>query len=54
MARSGTGAAAARLEAVYQGSSPEPKRAARYVLDASNDVALHAMRTVAARGGTMP
>lgn len=43
-----------RLEAHYPMLSPKLKLAARYVLDAPDDVALSSMRDVAARAGVHP
>ena len=42
-----------RLEAYYPMLSPKLKLAARYVLDAPDDVALSSMRDVAARAGVL-
>lgn len=53
----GSGAGAdvtALLEAAYADLSPQLKRAARYVLDAPDEVALHSMRSVAMRAGVQP
>ncbi|MCG8695886.1 MAG: MurR/RpiR family transcriptional regulator [Minwuiales bacterium] len=44
----------ALLEAAYADLSPQLKRAARYVLDAPDEVALHSMRSVAMRAGVQP
>lgn len=43
-----------RLETAYAGLSPQLKRAARYVLDSPDDVALHSMRAIATRAGVQP
>lgn len=43
-----------RLEKDYAGFSPRLRVAARYVLDAPDDVALHSMRAVAARADVHP
>lgn len=43
-----------RLTAAYTSLSPQLKRAARYVLDSPDDVALLSMRAVAARAGVKP
>jgi DNA-binding MurR/RpiR family transcriptional regulator len=43
-----------RLEEAYPTLSPQLKLAARYVLDAPNDVALQSMRGLAARAGVHP
>ena len=44
----------ARLEKVFPSLSPQLRLAARYVLDAPDDVALNSMRTVAAHAGIQP
>ena len=43
-----------RLEQVFQSLSPQLRLAARYVLDAPDDVALNSMRTVATHAGVKP
>lgn len=43
-----------RLETAYAGLSPQLKRAARYVLDSPDEVALHSMRAIATRAGVQP
>ena len=43
-----------RIESAFPGLSPQLMRAARYVLDSPDDVALNSMRTVAARAGVHP
>ncbi|MCP4328545.1 MAG: MurR/RpiR family transcriptional regulator [Alphaproteobacteria bacterium] len=42
------------LEAIYSTLSPQLRRAARYVLDRPDDVALYTMRRLAARAGVHP
>ncbi len=49
-----TGAVKARIENAFPALSPQLKRAARYVLDAPDDVALNSMRTVASHAGVHP
>ena len=51
---SSTTSLTARLEAAYPGLSPQLRLAARYVLDAPDDVALNSMRTVATHAGVHP
>ncbi len=49
-----TSAVKARIESAFPALSPQLKRAARYVLDAPDDVALNSMRTVASHAGVHP
>ena len=49
-----TSSVANRLEEVYSALSPQLRLAARYVLDAPDDVGLNSMRTVAAHAGVHP
>ena len=44
----------ARLEEVFPSLSPQLRLAARYVLDAPDDIGLNSMRTVAAHAGVHP
>lgn len=44
----------ARIEQAFPALSPQLKRAARYVLDAPDDVALSSLRSVAAHAGVHP
>jgi DNA-binding MurR/RpiR family transcriptional regulator len=50
----GTSGLTSRLEEIFPALSPQLKIAARYVLDAPDDVALNSMRTVATHAGVHP
>jgi DNA-binding MurR/RpiR family transcriptional regulator len=51
---SDTSSLTARLEEVFPSLSPQLRLAARYVLDAPDDIGLNSMRTVAAHAGVHP
>lgn len=43
-----------RLDTAFEGLGPRLKQAAQYILDHPDDVAMHSMRTLAARAGVAP